>query len=187
MNEEKALTGAEIAEVLLVVLTIKWINKVVPGDTYDCEVVGEGGGKKTKFSIPKARIITVFLWIIGRTEGFSIPLLVNFYHGEAVAIGLFLDRFSHGGGLNSDLDRLIRAGYQMPSINAGWHNGPGPGNCFLMISNLDHSNGMFGRDYNGVAVINIYGKKLSSPEQDVLLDNIAPVTLPVPPDNSLTS
>ena len=164
MNREtqRRLEGKAIELAVLRTANIL-INQAVPGKIWKCM------HKDTEeISVPKAKIISDFKWIVEQTKGFTVPLMVNFRHGKAVPIGLFFATAVHPS-LSNQLYALRKKGIQVPSFADGWHTGPiSP---YIMFSNRSRTKGIQGYSLDGVSVINIHGEA-QLPEQVILLDDI---------------
>jgi hypothetical protein len=132
-------------------LALKIVNQLIPGKTWECTI----RSKSHPVKIMKSRIIMVLNKILEETQGFTIPLEVNFCYGEAAAIGFFLGHevfISHR--LPKDFDALHKSGIQVPSVASGWYNGAE--SYYVLISDLQQKKGIQGFGHDGVTVIEIH-------------------------------
>jgi hypothetical protein len=145
---------ADMAVQIVLALGTDLIIQGIPGQTF-VYMIGEGRNKKPLGSgVSKKRILSVFNWIISQTQGFKVPLLVNFQHGDAPTIALgMIQAFS--SSLSEKLDALEKVGLNMPRISFYWHNGPS--SPLMLISNLSQTQGKMGLPLDGIKTINIYG------------------------------
>lgn len=153
---------SETAVHIVMNIALELIKAGIPGDTYVYKY-GEHS-----YSVQKCKLISVFKWIVGQTEEFKVPIMVNFRHGVAPVIGLCFDQVL-GATLSNKLYAIEQTGIEVPRFGFGWHNGPG--SPYIILSNLTRSLGNQGEKLDGVTIINIHGEA-QAPEQVVLLEAI---------------
>jgi hypothetical protein len=151
---------AQKAELIVLAIALRIINERIPGDTYTYKRKGR------TCSIPKARIISVFRWIVRQTECFKIPIEVNFWHHPAAEIGFCLSWIFHPT-LSNELYALEKEGAHVPRFS-DFSSG---GVWGVMFSNLSRSRGNLGEGLAGVTIINVYSKP-PNPTRVVMLDSI---------------
>jgi hypothetical protein len=157
-----------MAEQLVTQLALKAIDAEIPGETWEWNP-GKMYETYGKFIARKDRIIAVFKWMLARTEGFSVPIMVSFTVGESPAIGLCLGRALNT--LSCKLFSMNESGIKMPRIESGWHNGPG--NPFTAFSDIARKHGILGSDNTGFTHIDLYGD-VEFGKTVVALKDIAP-------------
>lgn len=151
---------AVIAERVVLSLAMKIIDEKIPGDTciFSC-------GPGNTISIPKARIVSVFKWIVKQTRKFQIPIDVNFSHSPASDIGYCLSTIFHPR-LSNELYALEQAGIHVPRFS-DYSGG-------IMFSDLSRSRGNLGESHDGVTTIVICSQN-PNPSRVVMLDSIPSV------------
>ena len=157
------ISAAKVAELMVTMTAIDLINEALPGNTY--KPVGKAKGS----IIQKAKIISVFRYIIKFTKEFSIPVLVNFRHGEAQIIGLFFAE-KLNPQLANKLSALNKAGVKVPVFLTGWHNGPT--SPYIMFTDLARSCENLGENLNDTTILNICSKnphnEVNVPIEDII-------------------
>jgi hypothetical protein len=141
------------------------INKI-PGKSWQYQTK-DPVSEFLRAPVAKVKILSVFEWIVRKTKGFRVPIMVNFSHGEAPIIGLCFC-FSQFRELSSMLYSLHMHGVPMPCISTGWHHGPH--SPFIFFSDLLRKQRAVG-ETKGVSVISIHGK-IELPKHTVLLEDI---------------
>ena len=160
--------SADMAVQIVLTLGTDMIIKGIPGQTF-VYMIGEGRNKKPLGpGVLKKRILSVFNWIVSQTQGFKVPLLVNFQHGDAPTIALgMIQAFS--SSLSEKLDALENVGLNMPRISFWWRNGPS--SPLMLISNLSQTQGKIGFPLDGIKTINVHGVMQQS-DRIILLEEI---------------
>ena len=166
MNEKSVPTEAEIAEFMVLKLATELIQSKVPGENYTSPPRDEQTGKP----VSKARILSVFRWILQETKGFSIPIEVRFKPDDipalATAFGSVL-----GSALTNRIYALKLAGLQVPDFSEGAHSGYYY-IVFSNLSNLEGTRGGHGLSNEGIKIINIRGEAQTLEEHTVALSDI---------------
>jgi hypothetical protein len=157
-----------MAEQLVSQLALKAIDVEIPGETWEWKP-GKMYERHGKFVACKDRVVAVFKWIVGRTEGFSIPIRVSFTVGDAPAIGLCLGRVLDP--LSNKLFTLNESGIKVPYIESGWDGGPR--NPFIAFSDIARKHGILGSDNGSFTRIDLYGE-VEFGKTVVALKDIAP-------------
>jgi hypothetical protein len=161
VSKKKNKTESEVTINIVRTLALQIIDQLIPGKTWKCKM----GQKSRPVKLLKSRIIMVLDKILEETKGFTIPLVVNFCHGEAAAIGFLLGGATFAPRLSNDLHDLYKKGISVPSVAGGWHNGAE--SCYIMISDIRHEKGIQGFNLDGVTVIDIHDGII--PQRRILL------------------
>lgn len=160
MSSENGLemNDGQMARQIVLRLGGRLLNERIPGEVYRLKEPGDS----PEVSVPKVKILAVFHRIVDQSNGFQIPVTVNFKGQIASVIGYCLDRAFHGHGLSSQLSAINKAGLPVPAVTTG--------SGYLSFSNLDRTAGTHAEPSKGSLVINLCDE-LPTPERDVRLDD----------------